>query len=77
MPKDVSDRNFSKKLDDIEETLASSGQQWLSGSQPGSADAEAINEVRASRPDPRAYPNAFSWYAMVSKFSPEKQASWK
>ena len=75
--KDVSDRNFSKKLDEIEESLASSGQMFLGGSQPSSEDAAAINEVRASRPDPRVYPNAYSWYSIVSKFSPEKQSSWK
>lgn len=72
-----SDRNFSKKLDEIEQELAC-GAQWLSGgNMPGADDAEAFKVVANQRPDPRVYPHAFSWYATVSKFSPEKQAAWK
>ena len=72
-----SDRVFSDKLDEMEESLAHS--QWLSGAaMPGAADAEALNVLKAGKiPDPRAYPNVFGWYAMVSKFSAEKQAAWK
>ena len=44
---------------------------------PGAVDAEAFKIVANQRPDPRVYPNAFSWYAMVSKFSPDRQAAWK
>ena len=76
--KSASSANFSKKLDEIEAKLSSSGQQWLSGqAMPGKIDAEAFEAVKAAKPEPRVYPHAFGWACMISKFSPEKQASWK
>ena len=51
----MSERNFSEKLTEIENTLRDSGAQWLSGeTAPGAADAEAIEAVRGQLPDPRA-----------------------
>ena len=44
---------------------------------PGAADREAYEAVKSSQPAPAVYPHAYSWYAMVSKFSPAKQAEWK
>ena len=74
----MSERNFSEKLTEIENTLRDSGAQWLSGeTSPGAADADAIEAVRGQLPDPRAQPHAYAWYAMVSKFRPEKLASMK
>ena len=66
------------KLAEIEESLATSGCQWLSGANaPSALDAEAFKDVKDCRPEPEVMPNAYSWWCMVSKFTPEKQAAWK
>ena len=44
---------------------------------PGKADAEALQALKGARPEPHVHPSAYAWVAMVSKFSPEKQAAWK
>ena len=68
--------DFSAKLAEIEQVLAS-GQQWLSGANPGVADAEALQVLKENRPDSISHPNSFAWYAIASKFSAVKQAAWK
>jgi len=65
------------KLSEIEQTL-SSGRQWLSAANmPSAEDAAAFAQIKSAQVDPSAFPNAFAWYSLVSKFSPEKQAAWK
>ena len=39
------------------------------------ADCEAFESLD-SVPDPELHPNAFSWYCLVSRFSPIVRASW-
>ena len=62
--------SHSEKLDEIEQTLLSTGQQWLSGgSAPGDEDGEALGAMGGVCPSTDSHPNAYTWFAMVSKFS--------
>jgi len=49
---------------------------WLGGQQPSAADREAF-EAMNEAPNPATEPNAFAWYSIVSKFSPQVRASWQ
>lgn len=44
---------------------------------PSKVDSEAFAEIKDTKPDALVYPHTYSWYAMVGKFSAEKQAAWK
>ena len=67
----------SDKFAEIESVLAQ-GSQWLSGgNMPGAADKDAFESLKGELPDPRVFPHSYSWFAMVGKFSPAKQAAWK
>ena len=61
-------------LDVIESRLQEC--QWLGGQSPSQDDAEGFASLNGAVPDVDMYPNAFAWYAMVSKFSEAKRASW-
>ena len=58
-------------LDEIESQLA--GRQWLSGSdKPNQEDGTAFAGLEGAVPNPDMHPNAFAWYAMISKWNPAK-----
>ena len=69
---------IDERLDDIEQQLAST--QWIGGHKLSSLDKDALEEILAaggvSIVSPLTMPATFAWYAIVSKFAPEKRANW-
>lgn len=69
---------IDERLDDIEQQLAST--QWIGGQKLSSLDKDALEEILAaggvSLVSPLTMPATFAWYAIVSKFAPEKRANW-
>ncbi len=60
--------------DSLEVQLA--GNQWLGGQKLSAADRVCYEEIKATPPRAESHPNAFAWYSLVSKFSPEVQSKW-
>ena len=48
---------------------------WLGGQQPSAEDREAI-EAMPTPPSVSQYPNTFSWWCLVAKFTPTVRSTW-
>ena len=53
-----------------EELLLASGTQFLMGTKPSQADANALKQMGNLRPNLKTHPNLYFWYSIVSKFNP-------
>ena len=53
-----------------------SGSQFLLGSKPSQADAEAVKVMGKLRPNPAQHPSLFFWASVVTKFNPSILAKW-
>ena len=51
--------------------------QYLLGSSPTQADAAAIKQMGALKPNPMTHPNLFAWAAIVGKFKESNMGKWK
>lgn len=61
-------------VDAIEKKLNEN--QWLGGQAPGTADRESFDGLNGKVPDVAKHPSAFSWYCLVSKFTPTVRETW-
>ena len=51
-------------------------QNWLGGQLPSKLDCEKFEALAGNVPSVEKLPNAFNWYILISKFTPEVRASW-
>ena len=61
-------------VDAIESRLTEN--QWLGGQQPSSDDAQEFTGLSGAIPNVDTHPNAYSWYALVSKFTDAVRKTW-
>ena len=61
-------------VDAIESRLGEN--QWLGGQQPSKEDAEQFAAMGGNAPNVDTHPNAFSWYALVSRFTEAVTGTW-
>ena len=50
--------------------------QWLGGQQPSKEDAEQFVAMGDNCPNVDTHPNAFAWYALVSRFTEAVRGTW-
>lgn len=71
-------KSIDERITELEGQLDEN--QWLAGQKLSSLDREAVDELIAaggiSLLSPLTTPNLFSWFSMVSKFSPEIRQNW-
>ena len=73
----VPKKSSNPKFGEIEGRLGSKkAEMYLGGKTPSYEDREMLEELGSDIPDAESYPNAFAWYCIVSKFSPEIRATW-
>ena len=61
-------------VDAIESRLGEN--QWLGGQQPSKEDASEFAAMNGNAPNVDTHPNAFSWYALVSRFTEAVTGTW-
>ena len=61
-------------VDAIESRLSEN--QWLGGQAPSKEDSEAFVALAGAVPNTDCHPNAFAWYALVSKFTDAVRGTW-
>ena len=50
--------------------------QWLGGQQPSKEDAEQFVALGDNAPNVDTHPNAFAWFALVSRFTEAVRGTW-
>ena len=61
-------------VDAIESRLAEN--QWLGGQNPSKEDSEQFVSMAGASPNVDTHPNAFAWFALVSRFTDDVRGSW-
>ena len=61
-------------VDAIESRLGEN--QWLGGQQPSKEDNEQFVAMGSNVPNVDTHPNAFAWYALVSRFQESVRGAW-